>query len=86
MLPQPLCPPCKTMTKILDALQNKYLIETEDFNVREDMSVAKKYGAERMPFLVFFRDRRADRKPRWSYDGRRSVACLRVLRRCFGEK
>jgi thiol-disulfide isomerase/thioredoxin len=54
MLSQPLCPPCKSMEKVLDKLQRSYFVEVEDFNVREDMTVAERYGAKKTPFLVFF--------------------------------
>jgi thiol-disulfide isomerase/thioredoxin len=54
MLSQPLCPSCKSMEKVLDGLQSRYFLVVEDFNIREDMSVAERYGAKKTPFLIFF--------------------------------
>jgi thiol-disulfide isomerase/thioredoxin len=54
MLSQPLCPPCMSMEKVLEEIQSRYIVVIEDFNVREDMSVAERYGAKKTPFLVFF--------------------------------
>ena len=60
MLSQPFCPACIAMNNVLGEVQNYYFVEVEKFNVREDMSVARKYGATRTPFLVFFNKEREE--------------------------
>jgi len=57
MLTQPFCPACVAVYSVLDEVQNYYFVEVEKFNVRTDMSVARKYGATRTPFLVFFNEK-----------------------------
>jgi len=60
MLTQPSCPACIAVKSVLNEVQNYYFVEIEEFNVREDMSVARKYGATRTPFLIFFDEEREE--------------------------
>ena len=56
MLTQPICPSCMAVKRVLDDVQNEYFVEVDEFNVREDMSVARKYGMTKAPLLVFFNE------------------------------
>jgi len=56
-LTQPLCPACIALGRVLDELQNDYIVEVEEFNVREDMSVARYFEMTRTPLLVFYNER-----------------------------
>ena len=54
MLTQPICPNCVSVRRVLDDVQNDYLIEVEEFNVRDDFTIVNKYRMTKTPFLVFF--------------------------------
>ena len=56
MLTLPVCPDCMAVKRVLNDVQNEYFVEVEEFNVRNDMSVAGKYGMTKVPLLVFFNE------------------------------
>ena len=53
-LTQPLCPPCVALRSVLDELLVDHVIEVEEINVRENMSVARYFEMTRTPLLVFY--------------------------------
>ena len=56
MLTLPICPNCMAVKRVLDDVRNEYFVDVEEFNVRDDMTVAGKYGMTKAPLLVFFNE------------------------------